>query len=92
MGRLTDPLTYGLQEGFTTFKKGVFHLSLHANSRAWLNQVELWFGILSKRVLRHGSFENADELVRIVDAFAEPREDVVDIVQGALPHLAAPLS
>jgi hypothetical protein len=37
---------------------------------SWLNQVELWFSILSRRVLRYGDFHGAVELVRAVNMFA----------------------
>ena len=30
------------------------HTPLHAS---WVNQVEIWFSILQRRVLRHGSFD-----------------------------------
>lgn len=39
---------------------------IHAS---WVNQVEIWFGILARRVLRHGSFASADELTRSVMGF-----------------------
>ena len=39
---------------------------LHAS---WVNQVEIWFSILARRVLKHGSFRDLDELVRAVDGF-----------------------
>jgi transposase len=47
----------------------VFHYTPTHGS--WLNQVELWFAILTKRVLRHGSFENPDELVGAIGTFIE---------------------
>lgn len=30
---------------------------------SWLNQVEVWFSILERRILRHGSYATVDELV-----------------------------
>jgi transposase len=45
----------------------VFHYTPTHGS--WLNQVELWFGILSKRVLRNGTFVNPNELVQAIEAF-----------------------
>ena len=39
---------------------------LHAS---WVNQVEIWFSILARRVLKHASFRDLDELVRAVDGF-----------------------
>ena len=35
----------------------------------WLNQVELWFSILSRQVLRYGDFHTPDELVRTIESF-----------------------
>lgn len=42
------------------------HTPIHAS---WVNQVELWFGILQRRVLRRASFRDATELVERVEAF-----------------------
>jgi transposase len=39
---------------------------IHAS---WVNQVEIWFGILSRRILKHASFKNAEQLVRQVMGF-----------------------
>lgn len=47
----------------------VFHYTPTHGS--WLNQIELWFGILSRRVLKNGSFESVYELERAVLAFIE---------------------
>lgn len=47
----------------------VFHYTPTHGS--WLNQAELWFSILSRRVLRYGSFSTAGELVDKVQAFIE---------------------
>ena len=38
---------------------------------SWLNQVELWFAIVSRRILRHGNFRTPDELVEAIEAFIE---------------------
>jgi transposase len=47
----------------------VFHYTPTKGS--WLNQVELWFGIVSRRILRYGNFRSPDELVRAIEAFIE---------------------
>ncbi len=39
---------------------------LHAS---WVNQVEVWFSILERRVLRHGSFGDVPHLAEVVLAF-----------------------
>ena len=39
---------------------------IHAS---WVNQVEIWFSLLARRVLKHNSFATAEALVRAVDGF-----------------------
>ncbi len=39
---------------------------IHAS---WVNQVEIWFSLLARRVLKHNSFATAEDLVRAVDGF-----------------------
>lgn len=44
-----------------------FHFTpLHAS---WVNQIECWFSLLARRVLRHGSFTSAAELSAAVATF-----------------------
>ena len=42
---------------------------------SWLNQIEIWFSILSRKVLRHASFASVEELreriLRFIDYFNE---------------------
>ena len=38
---------------------------------SWLNQVEIWFGILSRRLLKRASFASKEELKRRILAFIE---------------------
>jgi transposase len=38
---------------------------------SWLNQVECWFSILSRRALRHASFTSAQQLREAIDRFVE---------------------
>ena len=45
----------------------VFHYTPTHGS--WLNQVELWFCILNRRILRYGNFHSPDDLVAAVTAF-----------------------
>ncbi len=42
------------------------HTPVHAS---WVNQIEVWFSILQRRVLRYGSFEHASRLALEVEAF-----------------------
>jgi transposase len=45
----------------------VFHFTPTHGS--WLNQVELWFAIVTRRVLRHGDFRSVDELIAALEQF-----------------------
>ncbi len=36
---------------------------------SWLNQIENWFGLLQRRVLKRGNFKSKEELKRKVEAF-----------------------
>jgi transposase len=46
-----------------------FHLHFTPTSASWLNQVETWFGILTRQALRRGSFESLRALVAAIEAF-----------------------
>jgi hypothetical protein len=37
----------------------------------WLNQIEVWFGIMSRKAPRGASFKNVDELRLAIEAFVE---------------------
>ena len=36
---------------------------------SWLNQIELWFSILARKVLRCGSFTSSEDLKATIDRF-----------------------
>ena len=38
---------------------------------SWINQVERWFGLITQRAIRRGSFSNVKDLVRNINAFVE---------------------
>lgn len=38
---------------------------------SWLNQVERWFGIITQRAIRRGSFRSVKELVQKIDSFVQ---------------------
>lgn len=62
----------GAEERWTKFNArhgGRFqfvHTPLHAS---WVNQIEIWFSILQRRVLRYGEFRNVDEMAARIEAF-----------------------
>ena len=64
-------------DNYCIHKKNEAWLAAHANvffhftptSASWLNQVEIWFGILSRKALRGASFRNVQELRQAIEAF-----------------------
>lgn len=46
-----------------------FHFT--PTSASWLNQVEIWFGILSRKALKNASFKNTEQLRSAIEAFIE---------------------
>ena len=62
----------GKEKRWTNFNKRhghrfrFVHTPLHAS---WVNQVEIWFSILQRRVLRHGSFTGQAALSEAVLGF-----------------------
>jgi len=45
------------------------HFHFTPTSASWLNLVEVWFGMLSRKALRGGSFKNIEELRHGIEAF-----------------------
>ena len=44
-----------------------FHFT--PTSASWMNQIETWFGILTRQAIRRGSFGSVKELVAMIDTF-----------------------
>ncbi|MDR8391539.1 transposase, partial [Aliifodinibius sp. S!AR15-10] len=38
---------------------------------SWLNQVEIWFSILTRKALKTNSFTSTDQVRRTIDAFTK---------------------
>lgn len=64
-------------DNYCIHKKNDAWLALHPNvffhftptSASWLNQVEIWFGILGRKALRGGSFQNVEQLRHAIEDF-----------------------
>ena len=64
-------------DNYCIHKKNDTWLAAHPNvffhytptSASWLNQVEVWFGIMSRKALRGASFQNVEELQQAIEAF-----------------------
>jgi hypothetical protein len=59
----------GRWAAFNARHQGRFHLHYTPIHASWVNQVELFFGVLQRRVLRHGVFNSLHELDRAVIGF-----------------------
>ena len=36
---------------------------------SWLNQVEIWFNLITQRAIRHGTFKSVKELIARIERF-----------------------
>lgn len=48
-----------------------YHVHFTPTYSSWLNQVERWFGLISQRALKRGSFRNVRELIARIKSFVE---------------------
>ncbi|HEY2534199.1 MAG TPA: IS630 family transposase, partial [Xanthobacteraceae bacterium] len=66
-------------DNFCTHRKNEEWLAAHPyvafhftpTSASWLNQVEIWFGIFSRKALAGASFRNVEQLVQAIRDFTE---------------------
>lgn len=47
------------------------HLCFTPAHGSWLNQIEIWFGMLTRKMIRRGSIKSGEELVRTLLQFIE---------------------
>lgn len=62
----------GKDERWTKFNRrhgNRFEFVYTPKHASWVNQIELWFSILQRRVIRHGSFDSLGRLQQAVEAF-----------------------
>lgn len=50
-------------------KRPRFHIHFTPTYSSWLNQVERWFGIITEKAIRRGSFRSVKELIAKIDRF-----------------------
>lgn len=56
-------------ERFNARHGGRFHFVYTPKHASWVNQVEIWFGILHRRILKHGDFATEAAMVERIEAF-----------------------
>lgn len=52
-----------------------FHLHFTPTSASWMNQVETWFSILTRKAIRRGSFKSVAVLIAAIERFIEHWND-----------------
>lgn len=68
-----------IADNYCTHKKNDDWLKAHPNvtfhftptSASWLNMVEIWLGILTRKALKNASFNSTNELARAIEDFCE---------------------
>ncbi|MGA7539362.1 MAG: IS630 family transposase [Steroidobacteraceae bacterium] len=63
-------------DAFNARHGGRFHFVYTPLHASWMNQVEIWFSILQRRVLRHGSFSSPADLNAAVLGFVRHWNDI----------------
>jgi transposase len=66
-------------DNYATHKKNDEWLKIHPNvtfhytptCASWLNQIEIWFGILGRKALNGASFNSPEDLAKAIDDFCE---------------------
>lgn len=58
-------------DAFNTRHAGRFHFHFTPLHASWVNQIEIWFGILARRCLRHASFRTVEGLRGAVLGFID---------------------
>lgn len=48
-----------------------YHVHYTPTSASWLNQVEIWFNIITQKAIRRGTFKSVKELVAKIDDFVK---------------------
>jgi transposase len=74
-----DQEIHVILDNYSTHKKNEAWLAAHPNvefhftptSASWLNQVEIWFGILTRKALKGASFKSSEDVVEAIHAFTE---------------------
>jgi putative transposase len=51
--------------------KARYHIHFTPTYSSWLNQVETWFGIITRKMIRRGSFRSTKQLAEKINQFVE---------------------
>lgn len=48
-----------------------YHIHFTPTYSSWINQVERWFGLITQKFIRRGSFQNVTQLIQRIEAFIQ---------------------
>ena len=48
-----------------------FHVHYTPTYASWINQVEIWFNIITQRAIRRGTFKSVRDLIAKIEAFVK---------------------
>lgn len=48
-----------------------YHVHFTPTYSSWLNQVEIWFGLITRRAIRRGSFRSVQQLIERIQCFTD---------------------
>jgi transposase len=65
----STPKSAAVQRWRKPMKRRRFHFHFIATSGSWLNQVERWFGLITDKMIRRGTFHSEQELERAIYAW-----------------------
>ena len=68
-GQLRHPQTS--QGAYLAGATASLSCALHPTYSSWLNQVERWFGLITQRAIRRGSFTSVQDLAQKINAFVQ---------------------
>jgi len=79
-----DKEIHVILDNYCIHKKNTAWLEEHPNvyfhftptSASWLNMVEIWFGIFSRKTLRGANFKNTTELREAIEAYLESYQEI----------------
>jgi putative transposase len=63
-----------------------YHIHFTPTYASWLNQVEIWFNIITQKAIRRGSFRSVKELVTKIQTFSENYNKKPNHLPGRLPQ------
>lgn len=47
------------------------HFSFHTHRSSWINQIETWFGVITKQAIRRGTFGSLKQLIQTIERYTE---------------------